>query len=146
MTPHRRQPLGTGTQGSTGPSTATKAMQGQNQSIGHHKRATCQKTGISDVILSAMSERELQKYVVDGLKQRGYVVWTIPDMRRTTAGLPDVIAVHPDRAPLLMLELKTATGRVKRAQADAIKALQNIPGIYAAVVRPADWERLKEEV
>lgn len=97
-------------------------------------------------LLGRLSEREFQADVVHGLRQRGFIVWTVPDMRMTTAGLPDLIAVHPDRAPLLMWELKTERGRVRPEQVRALAHLDRIPGIDARIVRPADWLRLKETV
>lgn len=92
-------------------------------------------------ILASLSEREFQRHVVDGLKQRGFLVWTIPDMRKTTAGLPDIIAVHPTRVPrrVLFWELKTATGRVRPEQRRALAALSDVYGVDARVIRPADW-------
>lgn len=89
----------------------------------------------------ALSERAFQAIVVAGLKQRGYIVWTVPDMRKTTRGLPDVIAVHPTRVPrrVLMWELKTQTGRVRPEQKVALAALADVYGVDARVIRPADW-------
>lgn len=103
-------------------------------------------TGHRSALYDAMSEREFQKHVVDGLKQRGFIVWVVPNMRMTVAGLPDVIAVHPDRAPLLMWELKTQKGRIRPAQKAALACLMKIPGIDARIVRPSDWPTLSEEV
>lgn len=97
-------------------------------------------------ILAAMSERDFQlRHVVDGLRRRGFVVWTVPDMRRTTAGLPDVLAYHP-RIPGLLLahELKRSSGRLTDKQRQALRHLQTVPGIDARIVRPQDWPRLRD--
>lgn len=98
------------------------------------------------VVLGSMSEKQFQRYVVDGLKQRGYLVWVVPDMRRTAGGLPDIIAVHAAKLDrrVLFWELKTQTGRVRPAQRVALAALQGIPGVDARIVRPGDWAAVSE--
>lgn len=93
-----------------------------------------------------MSEKAFQTHVVKALRGRGWIVWTVPNMRRTTAGLPDVLAVHPNGLCLLAFELKTVKGRVRAAQTQAIKCLSKVPGVYAAIVRPTDWPELLKEL
>lgn len=92
-------------------------------------------------MLARLTERQFQAIVVAGLKQRGYIVWTVPDMRKTTRGLPDLIAVHPTRVPrrVLFWELKTQTGRVRPEQRVALAALGDVYGVDARVIRPSDW-------
>jgi hypothetical protein len=91
--------------------------------------------------LSGLTERQFQAMVVAGLKQRGYLVWTVPDMRKTTRGLPDIIAVHPTRLPrrVLFWELKRVGGRIRPEQQAALAALSDVYGVDARVIRPADW-------
>jgi hypothetical protein len=99
-------------------------------------------------VLNALTEREFQRMVVDGLRQRGYLVWVVPDMRKTLAGLPDIIAVSPHRVTrprrVLMWELKTMRGRVRPAQKLALAALDGIAGVDARIVRPSDWPAVLE--
>lgn len=93
-------------------------------------------------VYAAMSEAEFQRHVVGALRDRGWTVWTVPDMRKTTAGLPDVIAVSPKERPprrLLMLELKSSTGRLRREQRSALAALCQVEEILATMLRPAEW-------
>jgi hypothetical protein len=101
-----------------------------------------------DVLLSAMNEREFQQHVREGLEARGWLVFVVPDMRRTRAGLPDIIAVHPRLSELRLLawELKTQRGKVRADQERVLAALRDVPGIDARVVRPSDWMRLKERI
>jgi hypothetical protein len=94
-------------------------------------------------LLDAMSEAELQDAVLTGLKQRGYVCWHVQDSRLMAAGLPDIIAIRPGRE-LLLWELKTATGRVRPAQASALHALGQAVGVDVRIVRPSDWDVLRE--
>lgn len=106
-----------------------------------------QKTGSEAMeALSALSERAFQAMVVAGLRERGWLVWVVPNMRMTAAGLPDVVAVHPDRDVCLFWELKTQRGRVRPAQTVALAALARVPGIDARILRPTDWAELSREV
>jgi hypothetical protein len=93
-------------------------------------------------VYEAMSEREFQADVVQGLEQRGWWVFVVPDMRRTRAGLPDILAIHPDWDFMLALELKSQGGRVRSEQREMLAIMHRIPGIYAAVVRPSEWAAL----
>ena len=98
-----------------------------------------------DVVLTAMSEREFQQHVVAGLKARGWLCFVIPDMRKTRAGWPDVIAVHSTLdLGILALELKTSTGRVKPEQQTVLRALSRVEGVDARVLRPGAWARLRD--
>lgn len=97
-----------------------------------------------DEVWGAMSERELERHVREGLEDRGFkapagVVWHVVDSRLMEAGLPDIIA-YADRLPglLLLWELKTGKGRVSAAQARARAHLRTVTGVDARIVRPAD--------
>jgi hypothetical protein len=93
---------------------------------------------------TSLTERQFQAMLVEGLRQRGWTVWTVPNMRLTTAGLPDVLAIHPGWDLLLAWELKTESGRVTPAQRESLRILDRIPGIYARVVRPSQWPGLRD--
>lgn len=96
----------------------------------------------------AMPEWELQRAVVDGLRQRGYAVFVVPDMRKTRAGLPDIVALGPlnSQQPvrLLMWELKSQRGRVRPEQQNIIEYLQMVSVIDARIIRPSDWTAISE--
>lgn len=102
----------------------------------------------SGVVLDTMSERTFQtEHVVGGLRSRKWIVWTVPRMHMTSAGLPDVIAYHPNVPGLVLCyELKTSRGRVRPAQQRAIDHLRTVPGIDARIVRPEDWPGILEEL
>lgn len=92
-----------------------------------------------DEVWGAMSERELQRHVTEGLEDRGFVVWHVVDPHLIRAGLPDVIAYSAGLPELaLAWELKTGHGRLRAAQARALAHLRTVPGIDARVVRPGD--------
>jgi hypothetical protein len=96
-----------------------------------------------DVVLESMSEKAFQKAVVDGLKQRGWLVFVVPDMRMTTAGLPDIIAVAPGR--VLFWELKRERGgRIRPEQQVVIDALPPGSTVDARIVRPSQWAEVEE--
>lgn len=82
--------------------------------------------------------------MVEWLEDRSFSVYHVPDMRRTTAGLPDILFWHPDQpGRLYAWELKRESGRVRPEQVVAIAHLATVPGIDARIVRPSDWEALR---
>jgi hypothetical protein len=93
-----------------------------------------------------MTERQFQWHVRTALEVRGWRCFIVPDMRRTAAGLPDILALHPRHALVLALELKSATGRVKPKQREFLDMAVRVPGVLAAVVRPADWPALLRDL
>lgn len=98
--------------------------------------------------LVRLSEREFQRILRAALEDRGYVVWTVPNMKLTTAGLPDILAYHPARPGVLLAwELKRERRyRVSPEQTAALAHLATIPGVDARIVKPSDWFRLRSEV
>jgi hypothetical protein len=99
-----------------------------------------------DDVRDAMAESEFQRdHVVEGLQWRGFVVWTVPNMKMTAPGLFDLIAYREGIPGLLLLwELKRATGRIRHAQRKALAHAQTVPGVDARIVRPVDWSRLRD--
>lgn len=96
--------------------------------------------GPLSAVYGAMSEREFQKHVVDALKQRGWLVFVIPDMRRTLAGWPDLICLKSDWDMMLALELKREKGgRVSAKQREVLTILGHILGVVTRVLRPSEW-------
>lgn len=126
------------------PQTARDELGGGSETHIALRASTGQISAVPLAVLAAMSERAFQAHVRTGLEARGWLVFAIPDMRRTRAGWPDLIAVHPTYAPgghasLLAWELKTEKGRVRPDQERVLQALARIDGIDVRVVRPQDW-------
>lgn len=95
-------------------------------------------------VLIAMSERQFQKHVVDALTARGWSVFVVPDMRKTLAGLPDLLCIH-DGVPLLLAwELKAEQTRVTEKQKTVILTMGRIPGVDARVIRPSMWTEMRD--
>lgn len=130
--------------GSTASVSGPQVSQGQIESGSHQKRVNRQKTGIGDEILTAMSERDFQKHVVDALRRRGWLVFIVPDMRKTTAGLPDLLCLHAGHTVLLAWELKRESGKPTPIQRAVLALLGGIPGVDARIVKPSTWPALRD--
>lgn len=102
-------------------------------------------TPVSEAI-SSLSEREFQSYVLEALHRRGWLTFVIPDMRRTNAGWPDVVALHAGRHVMLAWELKGEHTRVTPIQRAVITLLQDIPGVDARIIRPSMWPAVLEDL
>jgi len=63
--------------------------------------------------------------------------------RYTDPGFPDLVLCRPPR--LLFVELKRDDGRLRAGQVDWLDALEDC-GVETMVVRPADLDRLEEEL
>ena len=96
----------------------------------------------------ALTERQFQASVRGTLEQIGYTVWTVPNMKLTTAGLPDILAYHPGRPGVLLAwELKRQQRyTVTAKQRAALAHLATVPGVDARIVRPAEWPALRDEL
>lgn len=95
--------------------------------------------------LEGMLERDFQRSVKKVLEDMGFVVWTFPQMKMTVAGVPDLTFWHPQRpGRLYCWELKTEHGPIRPAQKVALAHLQTVAGIDARIVRPSQWEELRD--
>lgn len=105
------------------------------------------KGRLTTFALSRLSEREFQRIVRGVLESLGFVVWVVPNMKLTTAGLPDLLFWHPGRPGVLHAwELKTLTGTPTPKQRAALAHLATVPGVDARIVRPPDWPALRDHV
>ena len=104
---------------------------------------------------ATMAEDDLLVGLVgDGVRPGALTVggwlWTHtrrPDLGLTmgTPGVPDIIAVHPQRRRVLALELKALRGRFRPGQEGWLVALREA-GVDARVVRPEDYDALVDEL
>jgi hypothetical protein len=94
-----------------------------------------------------VSERDFQTAVVDLARLKGWRVahfrpaqtskgWRTP-VEADGKGFPDLVLARAGR--VILLELKSARGRVSPEQGEWLKAL----GGSAYVIRPADWNELQ---
>lgn len=102
------------------------------------------------MLSDAVPEREFQARVVALARQLGWRVHhTRPAQYRSgrwatpltgDAGLPDLILLRPPR--LVFAELKSERGRVSKAQAEWLDALQQCVGVEVYLWRPSDWQAI----
>lgn len=98
-----------------------------------------------------MTEKLWQGQVEQIAELHGWRVYHAPDNRpvraasgrtyvqKVNAGFPDLVLVKPPR--LLMIELKTTTGRVSPEQKEWLRDLDQ-SGVEVAVWRPADLNQI----
>jgi hypothetical protein len=86
------------------------------------------------------SERDFQRAVVTLASLKRWCAYHTHDSRGSMAGFPDLVLVR-DR--VVFAELKTATGRVRPAQADWQARLRDA-GAETYVWRPASWHQIEQ--
>jgi hypothetical protein len=93
-----------------------------------------------------MTEDELLVGLVELL---GLTGWRVYHVRRSDRailqgrggdGFPDIVAVHPGRSRMLVIECKTDTGLPTPAQLEWLFALRAHPTIEATIVRPTTYD------
>lgn len=86
----------------------------------------------------AMTEAELTASLVALAEALGWTFrYHTHDSRRSPAGFPDEVLVHPRQRRLVFAELKRQKGRVSPAQREWLDALE-LAGAEAYLWRPAD--------
>jgi hypothetical protein len=89
-----------------------------------------------------MTEAQWQSRVIDYGRLRGWRIFHPYDSRRSAAGFPDLSMVRSGR--LLLVELKSTTGRLTRDQCAWLADLDAVAAIETYVWRPADWPTVLE--
>lgn len=89
-----------------------------------------------------VTESELQLFVNDLLRLHGWTWHHAGDSRRSSAGLPDIVAVRPPR--VLFAELKRELGRTSQVQDEWLGNLMACPGAETYLWRPSDMEEIME--
>ena len=97
----------------------------------------------------AVKERDLQRAIIELAELSGWKVYHVGNVKgqlrsRTAVGFPDLILVREGR--MLAWELKSAKGRVTKAQEDWQSTLSRVPGVEARVVRPEHWPYIEERL
>ena len=93
-------------------------------------------------LLDTATEDELLAYVRDLLELYGWVWYHAGDSRRSTAGLPDIVAVRAPR--VIFAELKTKKGRLHGEQPRWLSELEGCPDVETYLWRPADADEILE--
>jgi hypothetical protein len=86
---------------------------------------------------AALSERDLQRAILHGYENAGWLVFHEFDSRFSNPGFPDVFAVHPQNGQSHFVELKSAKGQLRPAQEEWIQALKRA-GHEVYILRPEE--------
>ena len=92
------------------------------------------------VIQAAISESELQGFVVTLARTHGWLAYHTHDSRRSEAGFPDLCLVRDGR--VIFAELKSMKGKVTDAQQRWLDELGGADGVEVYVWRPVDIDDL----
>ena len=87
-----------------------------------------------------MSEKEFQDQVILLAEGNGWRV--MHTFSKKIRGWPDLVLVRPPR--FVCLELKTQRGQPSSEQSDWISDIDNCKGVVGRVVRPSDWEVIRQ--
>lgn len=104
--------------------------------------------------MTAMTEDDMQLGIEGALTAGGW--WfhhDVPSTRlgfiathhRGASGWPDIVAIHPERRRLIVLELKSEKGRTTPLQDIWLEAFTQA-GVDARIVRPEDYDALIDEL
>ena len=86
-----------------------------------------------------VSERQLSDAVAELAQLLGWRGYHTYDSRRSAAGFPDWVFVHPKQRRLLMVELKAARGKLSMEQVEWLDTLTDSECCEVACWYPADW-------
>lgn len=104
------------------------------------------------VLNNEISEKAFQQQIIDLARMCGWLAYHTHDSRRSAPGFPDLVLAKPGNQhegyyPIVFLEVKTSTGRVRPEQRAWLEALDVDPAlgdfVVARVVRPADWPMIE---
>lgn len=97
----------------------------------------------NDLYRLHVSEESFASAVVELARLLGYrLIYHTYDSRRSAAGFPDLILVHPARGWIAALELKSSKGVSTPMQDDWVASL-NACGVPAFIVWPCDFEAVR---
>jgi hypothetical protein len=104
--------------------------------------ALAQRAGVLDPpAVQAVSEAVLQRAVLRVAKEAGFLCYHTFDSRRSPSGFMD-LALAKAGSPLYLVELKTDTGQLTKAQMTWAKAIAGSAGVQVGVWRPSMWEEI----
>ena len=89
-----------------------------------------------------MTEAELQATIVETAELCGWLVFHDNDSRRNTPGFPDLVLVKPPR--IVLLELKSANGRIRPEQRIWMDQLAECDTVASAIIRPEHLDQTIE--
>jgi len=84
-----------------------------------------------------MTEQQLQRAVLDLARLHHWTCYHTWLSAHSAAGFPDILACKAGR--LVVMELKSARGRLTEAQEQWLGLLGAVPGVEVFVFRPEHW-------
>lgn len=104
-----------------------------------------QRAGVlAPVEVPAVTERQFQAAVVRLARERGWLVHTVHDSRKSPPGYPDVTLCRG--TDLLAMELKVPGGVLTLAQQHWLEALQQVRHVEAGVWVPDDLDHIRRRL
>ena len=88
-----------------------------------------------------ISEAQHQAAVVELAQMHNWLVYYVPDSRRSPAGFPDLVLVRPPQ--VLFVECKTDKGTLRPEQREWMEALSRCNSVQVWVWRPSDWPKIE---
>lgn len=96
---------------------------------------------VPDFRMVGVKERDFLAQVLEAAKQASWLAYHTHDSRRSAAGFPDLILVKPG-FPIIFSELKTAKGKVSKAQRHWLETLAQGEGVLVCLWRPGDLPQI----
>ena len=97
------------------------------------------------MIDATYTEAQWQNQIIRAAKDAGWeLIYHTWNARHSTAGFPDLILVRDGRMLAIEVKKQDPKSKVTPAQAQWIKALDEVDGVTAFVARPSDWDRVTE--
>lgn len=93
---------------------------------------------MSNALIMQIKERQLQTMVIQLANLTGWRHYHPYDSRKSVPGYPDLTLVNVKQRRLIFAELKTAKGRISKAQQEWLDDL-TAAGQEAYVWRPDQW-------
>lgn len=91
------------------------------------------------------SESKFQSELLTHFQAHGWLTYHTYDSRKSAAGFPDIVAVHPGRRLALFVELKRQhRSPVRPEQQVWLDALDQVAIVRVDLWRPSDWDRAME--
>lgn len=90
-------------------------------------------------MLPPINERQWQAQITDLAKTFGWAVYHTQLSKWSESGWPDLALCRPPR--LVLVELKSAAGKLSAGQARWLQLLGACPGVETFLWRPADLDR-----
>ncbi len=87
------------------------------------------------------TEAEFQSAVFKLARGAGFLCYHTRDSRKSEAGFPDCVMVHPWRKLVIVAELKVGTNKCTPAQVAWLEAFRAV-GLTAVEWRPEQWNEI----